>query len=265
MRRSEWNEQADAFESEVCDIADEEIGDELKQLVAVVRPSPRTSVLVDLGCGLGSFILKFGNRFQQVYALDFADRILARAKQRCAGMPRIEWLAMDMGRAAERIGPIADLLVCLNVITSPSVARRNLLWANVSACTRPGGHALIVVPSIESHTMVETRASRRPGHTTILPDADGVVLREETPQKHYTEEELVSTGERHGFRLKRVVRVPYPWSTEGMRKPRGTDAGSPWDWAYLGQKTQGTQSSRAASKAVDKAGARKRAANPAGS
>jgi len=102
--------------------------------------------------------------------------------------------------------------------------------------TRRHGHALIVVPSIESDRMVE-----RVAYGTSLAEAkaaapDGLVDRGGAKQKHFAKDELRETLERHGFRIEKRVRVTYPWQKEGLRKPRKAGARMPWDWLVLAQR-----------------------------
>jgi SAM-dependent methyltransferase len=238
MSRTSWNRLADRFETRVCDITRTETSDQLRRCVAAVAPSPRRSVLVDLGCGIGTFIAQFGDRFREIVAVDIAPRMVERAKERCNGaLPQTTWLAMGIERAAKLIGPRADLTVCLNVITSPQRARQHGLWASVAAVTKPRGHALVVVPSIESARMVrdvETRGWKRVSRAEV----DGVVRRAGVWEKHYAREELSALLPRYGLVARRIGRGYFPWSLEGLTKPRGSDA-KPWDWVCLAQRVAG--------------------------
>jgi hypothetical protein len=234
VNRREWNLHADAFESDICDITVDETHDQLSRYVNAVKPSP-DSMLIDLGCGLGSFIQKFGNRFHECVGIDFASRIIARAKERCAGLRNVTWHVMDVAKASDVVRVRADLTACFNVITSPSPAKRNALWSCVTEVTKPRGFALIVVPSIESNRLVEKieHGSRRNGRRR--PPGDGLVKREGSWQKHFSRSELVSIMSQRGFQVKRIGRAYYPWSTEGLRKPR-SENGRPWDWICLAQR-----------------------------
>jgi 2-polyprenyl-3-methyl-5-hydroxy-6-metoxy-1,4-benzoquinol methylase len=228
MNRQEWNQYAAAFETEICDITLDETNNQLSRFVnaAGLPPNP---VLVDLGCGIGSFIDKFGNRFRQIIGVEYAARIIARAKERCSERAGITWLTMDISRAFEVIGTCADMVVCLNVITSPSAAKRNSLWSCLAKVTKPKGFALIVVPSLESSVMVGELEG-----ATASSD-DGLVKREDSWQKHFGRSELTATLAELGFVVRRMGRVHYPWSTEGLRKPRSDDR-RPWDWICLAQR-----------------------------
>ena len=235
MNRSQWNRLADTFETEVCDISREETTNQLASLVRLAAPSGDRSVLVDLGCGLGSFVLKYRQSFSRIVAVEFAPRIIARAKKNCAGLKNVEWLNVDIAKAGRVIGAVADLTVCLNVITSPSPAVRNALWKTVACVTKPNGHALIVVPSLESERMVQLLAGVDDGSKTANAH-DGLVLRDDAVQKHFRRSELEPVLVRHGFVPVGIRRVHYPWRKEGLRKPRVAGDRSPWDWACLARR-----------------------------
>ncbi|HXW24358.1 MAG TPA: class I SAM-dependent methyltransferase [Xanthobacteraceae bacterium] len=237
MSRTSWNRLADKFETDVCDITRTETSNQLSRCVDQVAPSRERSVLVDLGCGIGTFIRAFGDRFGEIVAVDIAPRMVARAKQRCNGrLPKTTWLAMGIEGAAKRIGTRADLTVCLNVITSPQRARQNGLWASVAAVTKPRGYALVVVPSIESARMV--RAVETRGRKRVKPAAaDGVVRRANVWVKHYAREELRALLPRYGLIVRRIGRGYFPWTQEGLTKPRSIDT-NPWDWVCLAQRVE---------------------------
>jgi SAM-dependent methyltransferase len=233
VKRSEWNEIANEFENYVCDVAVDETNDQLRRFVNAARPSPKSSVLVDLGCGIGSFIQKFGHRFKEIVGVEYAPRIIARAKERCAAVEGVEWLTMDAARAAKKIGTRADLTVCLNVITSASAPVRNAQWAGVASVTKPGGHALLVLPSLESEEMLHRQSLRDARNDKFEITADGLVETEGSFQKHYRQDEVVDVATSHGFEVKRIARVVSPWSRTGMRKPRRGEWENPWDWIVL--------------------------------
>ena len=236
MNRAQWNRLADNFETEVCDIAREETTNQLASLVRLAAPSGDRSVLVDLGCGVGSFVLRYRQSFSRIVAVEFAPRIIARAKKNCAGLKHVEWLNIDITRAARAIGAVGDLTVCMNVITSPSAAVRNSIWRTVARVTKPNGHALIVLPSLESERMVRRLEGGNDSSSPANADDDGLVLRDDAVQKHFRRSELEPALAQHGFVPVGIRRVHYPWRKEGMRKPRAAGNRSPWDWACLARR-----------------------------
>ncbi len=236
MSRREWNRTADQFDELVCNIASEEIDDQLRRFVSAARPSPKTSVLVDLGCGTGTFVQKFSNHFREIFAADFATAVVRQAEKTYTGTTPAKWRVADVKDCPKLFGPrCADLAVCLNVITSPSAARRKSLWASLKAVTKPSGHMLIVVPSIESCAMVAELENRGRKKTKPPFKRGGIAPRGGIWQKHFGRGELAKIVSDLGFAVVRLGAVSYPWSTEGLRKPRSA-ATPPFGWICLAKR-----------------------------
>lgn len=236
VSRKEWDKLADDFERDVCDITRETRGKEIAQLVLGLRPSPKKSILVDLGCGIGTFVERYGKLFHATFAVEHAPRIIARAKKRLAKRTDITWLTSNIPPAVKRLGACADLTVCMNVITMPQARIREQMWDGIARVTRKRGHAIIVVPSIESDRMVERVAYGTSRAEAIAEAPGGLVDRGGSRQKHFAREELRELLAQHGFRTRKVMRISYPWQKEGLRKPRNAGTRRPWDWLVLAQR-----------------------------
>lgn len=222
MSERAWNLLAAKFEDAVCDITSTS-GDLLAKLVDRTRPNKRQT-LVDAGCGIGTFVQRFGPRFGRVVAFDFASAMVMRAKRRCRDLDHATWQAMPLEAAGERLGPIAHLAVCLNVITSSDSRLRGRQWESLAALLRPGGHLLVVVPSLESARYVaELEGDSSSGEADLIRRTD-------TRQKHYSRAQLRRRVGEHGLQVLSLRRVPYPWSEEGSELAA---AKQPWDWACL--------------------------------
>ena len=243
MDRAKWDNLADNFETEACDIAREETHNLLSRFVRAARPLPDEAVLVDLGCGLGSFIKRFQDHFARIVAVEFAPRIIARAKKRCAGVANVTWLAMDIPQAARAVGMAADLTVCMNVITQPGAKKRDAIWAAVAEVTKPCGFALLVVPSLESEFMV-ARLLKHGGEEAPTPMKGGLVRHDDAIQKHFERDEFHRVLVTHGFAPLRIERIYYPWAKEGMRKPRFYAGKGPWDWVCLARRNNASRPER---------------------
>jgi hypothetical protein len=235
VSRKEWDKLADAFETEVCDITRETKDRHIARLFRSLTFDPQKSVLVDLGCGLGTFLGRYGRHFRECFGVEHAPRIIARARKRYDGRG-IVWMTSSLPPAARRIGPRSDLTVCMNVITMPEARIRESMWKSIAAVTRRRGHALIVVPSIESDRMVERVAYGTPIAEAKADAPDGLVDRGGSRQKHFARDELREVLARHGFRMRKIRRVTYPWQKEGLRKPRNAGARKPWDWLVLAER-----------------------------
>ncbi|HEY0301455.1 MAG TPA: class I SAM-dependent methyltransferase [Rhizomicrobium sp.] len=236
VSRKEWNGLADDFETEVCDITRETGGPQIARLMRTLALPAKAPLLVDLGCGLGTFVERYGGLFARCIAVEHAPRIIARAKTRLAARRDITWMTSNIPPAVKRIGRRADLAVCMNVITMPEQRIRENMWRGLAGVTRKRGHALIVVPSIESDRMVE-----RVAYGTSLAEAkaeapDGLVDRGGSRQKHFARDELHAVLAGHGFTVRKMQRVFYPWQKEGLRKPRNAGKRMPWDWLVLAER-----------------------------
>ena len=236
MSRREWNRTADRFKELVCDIAAEETNDQLRRFVSAARPSPKSSVLADLGCGIGTFVQKFGSQFREILAADFATDAIRQAEAAYTGATPVQWRVADVTECPKLFGTNrADLTVCLNVITSPSAARRKSLWTTVRTMTKPSGHLLLVVPSIESCHMVAELENRDRKKPKPVFKKDGIAPRANIWQKHFSRGELIGIVSDLGFSIVRFGAIRYPWASEGLRKPRRAAEG-PWSWICLAKR-----------------------------
>lgn len=222
MSQRAWNLLAAEFEEAVCDITATS-GDCLKVLVDRTSPSQRKT-LVDAGCGIGTFAERFGPRFGKIVAFDFAAAMVKRARQRCTELDHAIWQAMPLEDAGERLGPIAHLAVCLNVITSPDPKLRARQWRSLAALVRPGGHLLVVVPSLESARYVAELEGE------LTNNDDDLIRRTDTRQKHYSRGEVRSSVTGEALKVLALRRIHYPWTEEGSDL---SAAKSPWDWVCL--------------------------------
>jgi 2-polyprenyl-3-methyl-5-hydroxy-6-metoxy-1,4-benzoquinol methylase len=231
MSQQSWNLLASEFEGSVCDITATS-GKLLAELVARTRPN-RRHTLVDAGCGIGTFVERFGEQFGKVVAFDFASAMVKRARTRCRTLKHVTWNSMPLEKAAERIGSIAHLAVCLNVITSPDADLRKRQWESLAQLVRPGGRLLVVVPSLESaRYTAELEAAAADLPPGSEPD---LIRRTDTLQKHYSRGELRRQVTQRGMKVLSLRRIHYPWSEEGLDRIASK---RPWDWVCLTAKAK---------------------------
>ncbi len=230
MSRQTWNRLAKSFEVAVCDVT-RSSGKQVAQLVARTEPS-RSKTLIDAGCGIGTFTKRFGRRYGQVLAFDFAGKMVTRAKKLCAVVPNVSWSTMGLEDAAGKLGPVGDFVACLNVITSTDAALRRKQWTSLAGLAQPGGFVLVVVPSLES----ALRVAKFADEDNQIHDSDfksSIVFRGEYPQKHYARTELRETIAAEGLRVVSLKRIRYPWSDDGVDDPGRPQ---PWSWVALARK-----------------------------
>jgi SAM-dependent methyltransferase len=237
VNRADWNRLAPRFDGAVCDIVAADARQVLARLVQRALTQRRHRVVVDLGCGHGTFIREFGRLFESITGLDYAPRMIARARRRCARVPGARWLCAGVERAPALLGPVADLAVCLNVLTSTQRARRDSQWAALAGVNKPGGLALVVLPSVESARFV-ARVTGVTQHSAKLR-SDRQIRRGPHVQKLYTRQELIDYFTRFGYRKVSITRVFYPWRVEGIASRDVAAASLPWHWACLAVRGRG--------------------------
>ena len=231
MSASIWNRLAAEFEDSVCDITASS-GAQLARLLDKLRIT-RRHTLVDAGCGIGTFVERFGDRFGSVTAFDFAASMVRRARRRCKQFDHTKWRTLPLEDAARKLGPIGDLVVCLNVVTSPDEKLRLRQWESLAGLMKSKSYLLVVVPSLESARAI----SRQEGEAFFgtASEQSDLICRLDTPQKHYSRPELRKIFNSLGMSVLSLQRIQYPASDDGVEC---TTAVSPWDWACLAGSTK---------------------------
>ena len=229
MSQQGWNRLAAEFESSVCDITATS-GAAIAKLVALAKPS-RRQTLVDAGCGIGTFVERFGERFGKIIAFDFASAMVKRARRRGGEFEHAEWHALPLEDAGEKFGAVANFAVCLNVITSPKARLRERQWNSLATLVKPGGHLLVVVPSLESARYV-AELDDEAFHGSVGKENE-LIRRNDTEQKHCSRQELRQIVTQESFEVVALRKISYPWEDDGVDL---TERKSPWDWACLARK-----------------------------
>jgi len=226
VKARDWDRLAAAYEAEVCDIF---VRDRRRVIAGWLRRAGLLrgrKTLLDIGCGIGSFIKKYGRRFGAKTGTDHSRRMLQIAARRCRALPDCAWLRADVQALPATLHGRGDLVICSNVVTFVSAAACHRAMREVARCAKPGGSLMFILPSLESHdTVVALETGRaRPGR-----GATAVVRRDDRMQRFYTAPGARQLAIRAGLRGVGVRKVWYPWIDEGITDtPRGRDL--PWDW-----------------------------------
>ena len=182
MDRQRWRQLARDFERDVTDTPRNDARGEIRRAVEAAAGRRRDRVLVDLGCGPATLIQRHAGRFARAVGVDFAEPVLELARHRCRAHAHAEFVCADVAAAGRLLPRAADVLSCMNVVTSASSRQRDAIGRALAIVARPGSTLLLVLPARESIEHVLFSARRR-GLPTPRPSREGIVRREGDPQK----------------------------------------------------------------------------------
>jgi predicted TPR repeat methyltransferase len=209
----------------------------------IERSSRRAHSVADFGCGTGIYLPLLGRLFEQVHGFERSRACVDIARERFGAKRNI---AIHPASSAElqRHGHV-DVVLCVNVAIHPALSARTGVLRAARSLLSPNGTLILVVPSLESATMVATaerEAIKRRGDWDVRTDAEGVVTIEGMPYQHYSKNGLRDFLASVGFSVSRIRRVEYSWHSQAVRpgpKFRGT---LPWDWIVVARRTAGKRS-----------------------
>lgn len=187
--RAYWDRMAHRWDAEIFNTLHHDkfgvIATELE------RSSRQAHSVADFGCGTGIYLPLLGRLFDEVRGYERSRACVALARKRVRRLRNIT--VHPAGSASRRRGRF-DVVLCVNVAVHPSLRSRASVLRTVRSLLARGGRLIVVVPALESATMVaaaEREALRgRPGSRAAEWDAEahpnGVVTIEGMPYQHYT-------------------------------------------------------------------------------
>ncbi len=143
----QWSRAAAAYEREFIDPYRPDVRNPL--FAALDRLAGRRKVAADLGCGIGPLLPLLANRFGTVHAVDFAEGMLARARERCAGLANVHFHQ----RSLTDLGPLAgqvDVAAAVNSLVLPDPRDLEASLRAIRGTLRPGGRLLGIVPAMDA-------------------------------------------------------------------------------------------------------------------
>ena len=163
MDRNYWDSLADCYEENLLEIAREDRAGALsEELEALGGEGIRVA---DLGCGPGSLLPLLARHFEEVIAVDYAEQLLDRARQRCRSK-KVSYACHDLSRGLELPFRV-EVICCINALIDPDSGRRRGMLRSLRSAMRKQGVAIIVVPAFESvfhvyHTLRRIRERSGP-------------------------------------------------------------------------------------------------------
>jgi len=206
---------------------------------ALERSSRGAHSVADFGCGTGNYLPLLSRLFGDVHGFERSQACVQIARHAFRRDPKIKIHPATL-TAVRRYAPF-DVALCANVAVHPSARLRAPVMRALGELLAPGGRLILIVPSIESATMVaeaeretlQRRASHKGGDWGADAAPDGVVTIEGMPYKHYEKHELRDLLAGLGYTGIRISKVEYSWASQDVRPGREYRKTLPWDWMAM--------------------------------
>lgn len=201
----------------------------------------------DLGCGTGPLLPWLAERFQRVHAVDFAEGMLDRARQRCTGLANVEFLQTRLSDLSA-IAAGVDVAVAVNSLVMPDLDELEASLEQVRAIVRPGGCLVGIVPALDAvhyQTMLLVDRARATGMPPDKARQNAAYHTEHEAfdfafggyryrglELHFWQPFEVSYRlRRAGFRRVRLAKVWLSWKQFDHGEDL-EDHPPPWDWFF---------------------------------
>jgi len=281
-----WNAQARNYDDNIFSTIDEDTTGIILQIIercaglagetGALEADGPFSRCVDLGCGAGKYLPALSSRFRTVAGYDLSPKLvgLARKEVERRGLQNVTVNTRDLLDVWFRNGNMPSeemesygFAVLANVLIAPITdSERGLMLRNASRCLCPGGHLMVIVPSLESAMYVNMRCEevscdgpyaartakvvgddvlRKPSKAEGADLLRGILKRSGVRTKHFLEVEFQLLAARTGFVVETVEKVCYSWCAElGLDSQSQVPAGLrepplPWDWLFLLRRDEG--------------------------
>src|SRR5262245_2128383 len=142
-----WSESARYYEADFIDPYRPDVRSPLvKYLEKLAKPD---RAVADLGCGIGPLLPFLSDRFKHVFAVDFAEGMLSRAKERTEGRNNIEFLQRPFTDLADLHGRL-DVAVAVNSLVLPDVSQLESALSEIRACLKKRGWFVGILPAMDA-------------------------------------------------------------------------------------------------------------------
>lgn len=240
-----WSRAAEGYEQNFIDPYLPQVRNPLRQAIDALSDKSKTAA--DLGCGIGPLLPFLAERFGRVLALDFAEGMLARAREHCKGQANVEFHKRELTDLNEFAGQL-DVAVAVNSLVLPDTADLDAALRAINAALREGGHFLGIVPAMDAvhyFTMLLLDRARQTGMPADKARKNAAhhaeheyydfafgTFRYQGLEQHFWQPfEVRYRLRRAGFRRLRLAKVHLAWEQFGCARDLGHYP-PPWDWFF---------------------------------
>lgn len=247
-----WSKAAASYEKEFIDPYLPEIRNPLRKYLRKLGDRS-AKVVADLGCGIGPLLPFLAEQFRQVYAVDFAPGMLARAKVSTKGHANVAFVRANLMEL--RLPEPVDVAVAVNSFVMPDTRDLDRSLIQVRAALKPGGHFIGIVPAMDAvhyYTMLladRALASGKPADAArknaahhadhmYFDFAFGQFAYLGLEQHFWQPFEVRYRFHRAGLQLVRLRKLHLSWKQfAGAAELK--DCKAPWDWLFLARPLAG--------------------------
>jgi SAM-dependent methyltransferase len=237
-----WNKIGGKYDGEIFDVFKSDKNGKLP--FCLKKHANPAHHAIDFGCGMGKAFPYLAPSFAHVLAIDISSGLLSMAKLN--GYKNITYKRADLTNRNLSFPP-ADFVFCCNVIMLPEAEKNVAMIQNIHKALRPNGHALIVVPSMESVLFSSWRMIdwyKKEGVDPIaIPNSElhyykaakrdllqGIIHIDGIPTKHFSAPEIDVLFNDARLTITAIEKLEYEWNTEFAAPPVWMKAPYPWDW-----------------------------------
>jgi SAM-dependent methyltransferase len=245
-----WSRVAASYEKHFIDPYRPDVHSPLlKSLRRLARRGARS--VADLGCGIGPLLPFLSENFAQVWAVDFAEGMLTRARDAARTSSKVTFLCRDLTDLAPLHDQL-DVAVAVNSLVAADPRNLDRALQEIRSCLRPGGSFVGILPAMDSvHylTMLLVdralalgqpldAARKNAAHHNDHDCYDFAFgeFRFEGLQQHFWQPfEIRHRFGRAGFRLRQLKKVRLSWTQFTCWRELENQP-APWDWFFLASK-----------------------------
>ena len=241
-----WSRAAKSYEDDFVDPYRAEVRSPLVHALRRLA-DPSHKIVADLGCGIGPLLPFLSEHFRQVFAIDFAEGMLQRARERCHNLRNVQFFHLPLTDLASLFQRI-DVAVAVNSLVMPDIAELEESLQQIRRLLRPGGVFLGIVPSMDAvhyYSMLlvdralaagkpievaRKNAAHHAEHATY--DFAFGQFRFQGLEQHFWQPfEVRYRLCRAGFRRIHLARVSLAWEQFAYEKDL-KEYPPPWDWYF---------------------------------
>jgi SAM-dependent methyltransferase len=249
-----WSRAASYYEREFIDPYHAGVRDNpLKKIVRRLG-DPGAKVVADFGCGIGPLLPLLARHYKTVYAVDFAEGMLERARERAEGCTNVRFVQASFMNLQVLPEPV-DVAVAVNSLVMPRPEDQDNALREIRRCLKPEGIFLGILPAMDAvhyYTMLLVDRARQAGMPLDMARVNAARHCEHEAydfafgqyrfrglEQHFWQPfEARYRFARAGFALKRLKKMFLSWKEFAGWKELQNHA-PPWDWFFLAKRGEG--------------------------